>query len=183
MATLGTCPVCERPIRVRSAKMVHHGYERPGSGRIVGDCFAVGQPPYEVSCEGTKKYRHVVQEKLHFCRGYLAKLRGGEIHSLGFDERVPVPTTAERTRRADPGWTYRRTVVTDAEEDVELRIRWQVTLGRMLADTEGEVRRLTGEVERSDRLIRDWQPGELREVDDTPPGARRRRRRLFWRGR
>src|SRR5262249_20512123 len=162
---------CERPIRVRTGKMVHHGYQRPGSGHIVGDCFAVGEPPYEVSCAGTQKYLRVVGEKLLFCTGYLAKLRGGEIHSLGFDERVPVPTTAERTRRHDPGWTYRRTTVTDAEEDTELRIRWQVTLGRMLADTEVEVRRLSGEQERCDRMIRDWRPGELREVtEDAAPG-------------
>jgi hypothetical protein len=184
MPTLGTCPVCERSIRVRTGKMVHHGYQRPGSGRIVGDCFAVGRPPYEVSCEGTEKYRHVIREKLLFCSGYLAKLRAGAIHSLGYDERVPVPSTAERTRRHDPGWTYRRTVVTDAEEGPQLRIRWQVTLGKMLADTEGEVRRLTGEVERCDRLIREWAPGELHDVEAEPaPGPRRRPRRLFWRGR
>lgn len=183
MATLGTCPVCERAIRVRSGKMVHHGYQRPGHGEIVGDCFAVGLPPYEVSCVGTEKYRHVVGEKLLFCSGYLAKLRAGEIHSLGYDERVPVPTTAERMRRHDPGWTHWRSRVTDTEQDPQLRIRWQVTLAAALADTEGEVRRLTGEVERSDRLIREWKPGELREVEAEAAPGPRRRRRIFWRGR
>ncbi len=46
---LGWCPVCERDIKVRDNRLVHHGYQRPGHGYIVGDCFGVGYEPYELS--------------------------------------------------------------------------------------------------------------------------------------
>ena len=56
-----TCPVCFRDICIDSADndvgvMVNHGYERPGCGYIVGNCFAVKYQPYEVSCQGTKDF-------------------------------------------------------------------------------------------------------------------------------
>jgi hypothetical protein len=96
MPTLGTCPVCERPIRVRTGKMVHHGYRRPGWGQIVGDCFAVGREPYEVSCEATRDYRRVVGSHLAFSEEFLGRLRRGEVLTLQHDARVPVPTTEVR---------------------------------------------------------------------------------------
>jgi hypothetical protein len=54
----GTCPVCFRNIKLTDdQKMVHHGYERPGHGYIVGDCFTVKTYlPYELSAEGTKAF-------------------------------------------------------------------------------------------------------------------------------
>jgi len=54
----GTCPVCfgDYVVHGKSPLMVHHGYERPGIGYIVGDCHGVNFPPFEVSCEGTKSF-------------------------------------------------------------------------------------------------------------------------------
>ena len=65
----GTCPVCFGDFVVVSRtvrglgfggrdqwSMVHHGYERPGIGYIVGDCHGVGFEPFEVSCAGTKSW-------------------------------------------------------------------------------------------------------------------------------
>lgn len=41
------CQVCERQQALDGAgKMVHHGYQRPGWGSIVGDCFGVNHQPF-----------------------------------------------------------------------------------------------------------------------------------------
>ncbi len=60
---VGSCPICDRlqkleKKRTRSGHpvMVHHGYKRPGTGYIYGDCFGVGYPPYELSAEGCEAY-------------------------------------------------------------------------------------------------------------------------------
>ena len=180
MPTVGTCPVCERAIRVRTGKMVHHGFTRPGGrGHIVGDCFAVHRAPYEVSCDATRDYRRVTVEALERSRAYLFRLRSGEVHALGNEVRVPVPTTAERTRRRDPGWTTWIDTVTDSAEEPERRRLWWLTFNRIVGETEDRIRVLSGEIARCDRLIRDWRPGKLREVP-VEPRARRPRRRLFF---
>jgi hypothetical protein len=48
----GECQICQhRQILDSRGKLVLHGYERPGRGYIVGDCFGVGHPPWEVACD------------------------------------------------------------------------------------------------------------------------------------
>ena len=54
---LGMCPVCEGEFKVRDGKLVHHGFQRPGDGRIHGDCFAVAYEPYERSTHGCEDYK------------------------------------------------------------------------------------------------------------------------------
>ena len=48
----GHCAVCDSPQKIRSGRMVLHGYARPGTGYIVGACLGVGFPPYELSADG-----------------------------------------------------------------------------------------------------------------------------------
>lgn len=47
-----TCPCCFRSIAVRGGKMVHHGYERPGNGQLIGNCWGIAYAPLETSTEG-----------------------------------------------------------------------------------------------------------------------------------
>ena len=48
----GECQICQRrQILDSKGKLVLHGYARPGHGYIVGDCFGVGHPPWEVACD------------------------------------------------------------------------------------------------------------------------------------
>lgn len=50
-----TCAFCWRVHAVDSnGRLVHHGYQRPGHGSIVGDCNGVGELPWERSPEGAK---------------------------------------------------------------------------------------------------------------------------------
>jgi len=183
MATVGTCAVCERAIR---GTMVHHGYLSPGRGHIVGDCFAVGRAPYEVSCDATRDYRAALQERLLAAHGFLTRLEAGAVAALPYDERVPVPTTEPRPpfERRDPGWTTHVARITPSETEPARQTLWKRVLAVATSETRGEVDSLTREVERCDRLIRDWRPGELREVPKTERDATapRRRRGLLGRG-
>jgi hypothetical protein len=73
----GICPCCFGDYvadKTTGAKLVHHGYARPGDGMIHGDCYGVGYAPYEVSCEGTKMYRGIVQSSLKLRQDQLAGL-------------------------------------------------------------------------------------------------------------
>ena len=48
----GECQICQRRHILDSrGNLVLHGYQRPGHGYIVGDCFGVGHPPWEVSSD------------------------------------------------------------------------------------------------------------------------------------
>lgn len=59
----GLCSCCFRLQKLdANGNLVHHGYERPGYGYIVGDCYGVGLKPLEVSCDGTKSFLSEVLE-------------------------------------------------------------------------------------------------------------------------
>lgn len=74
----GSCPVCfgDYVVYGKSPRMVHHGYERPGIGYIVGDCHGVDFPPFEVSCEGTKSFHERLGGRLVHVQGLLATVDG-----------------------------------------------------------------------------------------------------------
>lgn len=47
-----TCPCCFRGIAISGGKMVHHGYERPGTGYQTASCSGIMFAPLEFSTEG-----------------------------------------------------------------------------------------------------------------------------------
>lgn len=52
----GTCQACFRSQQTANGLLVLHGYRRPGHGYIIGNCYAMKYPPFEVSCERTKQF-------------------------------------------------------------------------------------------------------------------------------
>ncbi|MBS0987459.1 hypothetical protein JK182_01960 [Acetobacter okinawensis] len=50
----GTCPCCFAQQAVRSASMVHHGYQRPGDGFQTSSCPGIRFKPFERSPDGTQ---------------------------------------------------------------------------------------------------------------------------------
>jgi|SRR5688572_2636688 len=75
---VGTCPVCQNRQKVRSGLLVHHGYQRPGDGYIVGDCFAVKMAPHESSPETAKAYHDHLQKVIAGRRSSLESVRVAE---------------------------------------------------------------------------------------------------------
>lgn len=76
VGVLGTCPVCEGEFKTHGGNMVHHGYQRPGTGSIHGDCFAVHMPAYELSSVACGSYRAMLLAKIAFLEAALAAVPG-----------------------------------------------------------------------------------------------------------
>jgi hypothetical protein len=79
---VGHCPVCERLQKLNFKRtmddlptMVHHGYERPGTGYIHGDCFAVGYPPFELSPVGCVKWAERLKGYIEAQKKVVANLK------------------------------------------------------------------------------------------------------------
>lgn len=53
---VGKCPVCFGDFIADKGGMVLHGYQRPGHGYLVGDCYGVNFPCLETSVEGSVAY-------------------------------------------------------------------------------------------------------------------------------
>lgn len=73
-ARCGICPCCFGDYVATGDKMVHHGYERPGHGSIIGDCFGVNAKPFEISCERTQKYLELHQHELVAAHAWLTRI-------------------------------------------------------------------------------------------------------------
>lgn len=76
---LGTCAICLNTQVVRNGVMVNHGYQRPGHGYIVGECFGVGYKPYEMSAEACVAYLPRLEGIKANSEAYLASLLAGAV--------------------------------------------------------------------------------------------------------
>jgi hypothetical protein len=101
--------VCFRDICINSADtekgvMVNHGYERPGCGYIIGNCFGVDYQPYEMSCAGTRDFlaQVVVPE---------VERRRETVQWLATEPKLSVKTSVRREGR----WQEVRVTLTKAD--------------------------------------------------------------------
>lgn len=76
---LGTCGVCEREIAVQDGRLVHHGYKRPGTGSIHGDCFGVGYEPYERSTKACEDYAAMLRGSIPGMEKRITDLKSGAV--------------------------------------------------------------------------------------------------------
>jgi hypothetical protein len=207
----GTCIVCTREIAVRETKtaevpttggplprwfggkkpshiLVHHGYQRPGYGYIIGDCFAVSLPPHELSPHAAEAYRSFCKKLKGEAEEYLGRLESGAVTELHQQETLPVPTTAERPQywrsaEHDPG--FREVAVPYHSNELVGTDRervWVKLLAAAIAHQKHRIKWCTEEIERMTGAIKDWELAELRERDEPVPDPTRRRRRRFFRG-
>lgn len=150
--TVGLCAICVRDIAVRKGILVHHGYQRPGHGFIVGDCRCVGQAPYELSCEPLRPYLVSLQARLTTAEERLARMKAGEVTELHVLDVYGRNMTA--IRADDPNTSYA------FERELKSRI-WR---------DERHIKDLTAEIARIEQLIASWKLMPLRTVTkDTTP--------------
>lgn len=98
----GTCQACFRNHSMTAAeRLVHHGYERPGVGYIVGDCAGVGHEPYELSCELSKSWKASVEKTLAGLITEQEALQADKVESLDVTTREQ---TSRREKPAGEGW-------------------------------------------------------------------------------
>jgi hypothetical protein len=137
-----TCPCCFRTIAVHNT-MVHHGYERPGSGWQTASCPGVRFQPLEVSSEGLEWLIGTVTEDLRRTKAT-------------YDERgmltvVPVTVRGKKT-----------TVTKDHPE-------WKRAFAAYENDLVYAIRGLERELPPLLTLLRDWKPEEV-SVDEPETG-------------
>lgn len=147
---VGTCPVCERQQKVTPAgAMVHHGYIRPGTGSIHGDCFGVRWPAYELSPRGCEAYRTL-----------LAEWRQSAINLLERYRARPETIDTERNFRGQIA-TYHRD-----SPDREKRLRYEQTLESAIRSAQYTIQEIERSNLRMAQLIQAWAPAPLVEIDE-----------------
>lgn len=101
----GHCPVCLQNIKLSpQGRMVLHGYKRPGDGGgVVGNCFGVGYPPYELSDKGSKAYLDEVILSLTKIEEKLRELESPNLPSFTFTISSN-PPKVRMISRGDPLW-------------------------------------------------------------------------------
>jgi hypothetical protein len=142
---LGTCAACGRIIKVRDGKLVHHGYQRPGYGYIVGDCFGVNYEPHETSPKCAEECKVFVTKRLEAERKALQKAPS-LISLLANRARSWEPSRFEEVKKGDPEFEWR----------LEAHIR---RLESDILMLEHEIVRLTG-------LLTDWSPKPLPTIEE-----------------
>lgn len=150
---LGTCPVCEGEFKTKSERMVHHGYRRPGWGSIVGDCFAVNMPAYEVSNEGCRTYKLVLQDRIENLKAAL--------------ERVPFLTHHVEYYRS----AYGRDEKTQYAVGVTPANMWFSKIESRKKELRNDIEGCERTVDRMDSLIAAWVKKPLREVTEAAAEA------------
>ncbi len=152
-----TCPACFGMFKLvpktKKGKdktmpgMVLHGYERPGTGWIEGNCFGQDWPPFELSPEGTQAWLvHMEKfEKDH--RKHFEYLRSGNVPELSAgDSKIKdgkfVPSTIFRKSEMNPQ-------------------EWDKMFQKALRDAEDNLRRIESECDRLRKTIAAWKPEPL----------------------
>jgi len=170
---IGWCPVCQRDIKVRDNLLVHHGYERPGVGHIIGDCFGVGRTPHEISDETAKAWlKQVVQARLKTLRNTYAVLTSPEGPPWLTFEDYDVAT---RRFKRDPRTREPDLIQLSRQQADDLAAQlpsyaehysWALRLRIAIANTESDISNWTAESVRVTALIESWTPQPLRTVEE-----------------
>lgn len=99
-----TCWFCWRNIKMApNGLLVHHGYQRPGTGEIHGDCLGVHRASYELAVGPGQEALAAHQRSVNGHRDEAARLRSGgvtEMHRRSYGRNgndIVVPS-------GEPGW-------------------------------------------------------------------------------
>lgn len=155
---IGYCPPCNGYYKVRDNVLVHHGYQRPGIGYIVGDCLGVHKPPHELSPELAEAYHEI-------CEGH---------HRAAVLALKKPPTTLLYEDSYSPeGRAYflkhrERLVIKIGRDHPE----WDRTLERFIYKMEAQRDAMAREMKRMDELLVDWKPTPLKTVEEEQAAAR-----------
>ncbi len=150
----GSCPCCFRNIKWEDKGrehplMVLHGYRRPGSGTVFGQCPGVGYPPYELSPEGTIYLRdQILAPRLVSLRAYHKDAEGDTIDS--------VPTYGHKTVTRD---------------EVSPR-EWERFRLSLVEDLERTIARVDHTLTRVKQLVTDWKLSPLPESGTDMPASK-----------
>lgn len=149
----GACPVCYGDFIVHKNVMVLHGYQRPGWGYVVGDCFGVGYAPLEVSPNGLIRYvdhLKLVQINIERTLADLPKLTHLEVQE-GYDRKTKLPTLKKYT----PG-----------------EVGWDRVFAAHKRRIELDLENIKFDIQERQKTIAAWQPKKWPRMEAPPEGKK-----------
>jgi hypothetical protein len=148
----GECQICQRRHILDSrGNLVLHGYQRPGHGYIVGDCFGVGYPPWEVSSDRLAEWIELL--KTRAAQATQEAARTAKLTTIDVNrgsERNPRYVTL--TKGDPPGYDGRGSFTFEGE--IEKRAR----------DLKQQAEWLTDNAKRETQRLKTWKPKRVAAV-------------------
>jgi len=186
----GTCQCCFRTQKVVRGAMTLHGYKRPGTGYIIGNCRGTGYVPYEVSCEQTKVFRGEIEQMREAKRAALARLQArpdtvrystsiyvGYGHPRAESKRSPyAPVWVDIAKGTPPGWAVSDIVATRRSHHAAGPVvnvgdfeqfdhpGYDKVLDHLIGDVERLIERMTDDIDFLAGKIAEWTPIPLKEA-------------------
>lgn len=164
---IGTCQACfgEYKVEERTARLVLHGYQRPGNGCVVGSCMGVGAPPFEhehaLTDQVIASHRTVAAGR----RDDLAKLQAGQVKRLVRSYKVRDPLTHREKSATE-------TIDSDSEH-------WERTLAVAIAQAEGDARHHEAFAVFLQARVDAWERGTIVGIDVPATGRMRELRDAY----
>jgi hypothetical protein len=145
---IGTCAICNNSQVVRKGGMVVHGYQRPGHGYIIGECFGVGYAPYEISADA--------------CVAYVPVL---EAHKTKFETNLKnlVDGKIKEFRETKHNWRTRQDEIIVVKKGEP---RFAEILKMEINSAERQIEYVTSDIKEMNRRIKEWTPGTLRTNEE-----------------
>lgn len=134
----GTCQICEgrqiiQPTGENKGTLVLHGYNRPGYGYTVGECFGYHRKPFEVACDALEEFVTGLKATLASEEGRLATL----------------PTLTSML--VEKSWRD-KTLVTITPKDA----RWNSTMASKTYEVEANIRSLKRDIAYQTARLEGW---------------------------
>lgn len=126
---LAECQICERKMAVVGEGVLgHHGYQRPGCGFIVGDCYGVNHQPYPKT-DALEKWLSFLNSREEIEKNYLLEMNTGLVTELSYvyDEYVGFGERSKRTTVVKKGDASKRVngfiTIPDFEDLLDREVR------------------------------------------------------------
>lgn len=150
---VGTCQSCEGEQKLHDGLLVFHGYRRPGDGYTMGRCPGTDRQPLEVAHDLVDARAAQLRSAIPAAENVVRELESGEAVSLTRYDRV-----------------YDRKTYTYVFKQVEFirsempPYKWQEELERTIQKAKADVEKLQYSLERTERILRNWEPRPLKTV-------------------
>ena len=156
--TIGTCPACTNHQKLSKTRlsdghpsMVLHGYNRPGWGYVLGNCFGVGFPPWELSPLGGEAWVDKLEMMIEGAIDATKKEESAKFYNVAVKL---APRTLERATISSAGEaTYTGESISDKEFESTYHRQWTT---KNVIDQPSQAKRLFNEMQklRLDRIDR-----------------------------
>lgn len=146
-----TCQICARPIKAKTGKIAHHGYQRPGNGWQTSSCRGARHLPYEKSCDlipvVISEVTEWVAKREEWLTGFVSN-PPAELTRHRNMGRKTVTYTAQRPEGFDPS-TERRSYRSDSYDTMFFNLK---------DEAEQDIKSAKRHIEYLKKRLADWKP-------------------------